>query len=96
MKEDSKRFELQTKSGKTVTVGNVAVTPQSQSLAIRWPQGGWVWNRPLSLVVQRGEETQHIPVLDITRILQLGLYSLSALCVAIGFVLTIRKKENTT
>lgn len=93
MKDNSKKFSLQTKSGETVTVGDVAVTPQSQALAVRWPHGGWVWNRPLGLIVQRGEETERIPVLDITRITQLGLYSLSALCMAIGLVLTIRKRR---
>jgi len=93
MKDNSKKFSLQTKSGETVIVGEISVTPQSQALAMRWPQGGWVWNRPLGLVVQRGEETEHIPVLDITLITQLGLYGLSALCVAIGLVLTIRKRR---
>ncbi len=91
MKEDSQKFELQTKSGESVTVGDVSVTPRSQALTIRWPQGGWVWNRPHSLIVQRGEETEHIPVLDITRILQVGLYALSALFVILSFVFMIRK-----
>jgi len=93
MEKEYKKIELQTKSGEAVTAGEIRVIPQSQSLTVRWPQGGWVWNRPSRLVVQRGEETEHIPVLDITRISQVVLYSLSALCVVIGFVLAIRKKE---
>ena len=27
------------------TLGQVTITPQSHVLAIRWPHGGWVWNR---------------------------------------------------
>ena len=96
MKKEYKNFILQSKSGEEVTVGEIRVTPQSQSLTVRWPQGGWVWKRPSHLVVQRGEETEHIPVLDITRISQVVLYSLSALGVVIGFFLAIRQKEKLT
>ena len=96
MEKEYKKIELQTKSGEEVTVGEIRVTPQSQSLTVRWPQGGWVWNRPSRLVVQRGEETEHIPVLDVTRILQVVLYSLSALGVVIGFFLAISQKEKLT
>ena len=93
MTKNPSNFELQTKSGEAVIVGDVSVTPQSQALAIRWPQGGWVWNRPHSLIVQRGEEVEHIPVLDLTRIAQVGLYGLSALCVLLGFAFMLRKRR---
>ena len=32
--------QWQTVSGEAVTVGDVALTPQSQALTVRWPKGG--------------------------------------------------------
>lgn len=93
MVEDTKNFKLQTKSGKSLSVGEVNVTPLGQSLTVRCKQGGWVLNRPRSLVVQREETKQTMPILDVTRILQLVLYSLSALFMILGFIFTRHKKE---
>jgi hypothetical protein len=69
----------QTMTGDPVTVGNVTLTPQSWALGIRWPNGGLVWNRPLAVLVQRGEQTERIPVVDVTRFAQMGLLGLGLL-----------------
>ena len=37
--------QLRKSSGDPVKVGDVTVTPQSQALIVRWPLGGFVWNR---------------------------------------------------
>lgn len=77
MKRPKDTFKWQTTSGDKVTVGDVTVTPQSQALTIRWPNGGLVWNRPGAILVERGEQTERIPIVDVTRIAQLGLLGLS-------------------
>ena len=69
----------QTETGDSVEVGDVTLTPQSQSLLVRWPDGGWVWNRPVAVLVERGGETERIPVVDVTRKAQVGLLGLAAL-----------------
>ena len=51
------RIQWQAVSGEEVTVGDVTLTPQSQALTIRWPNGGFVWNRPVSVLVERGGQT---------------------------------------
>ena len=86
-------LQWQTISGDEVTSGDVSVTPQSQALTIRWPNGGWVWNRPAALLVERGEQTERIPIVDVTRIAQLGLLGLSLVFTMMAIVLSVRRRR---
>jgi hypothetical protein len=65
-------------SAAPVTVGDLTVTPRARALVVRLPQGGFVWNRPTALTVERAGAVRHVPVVDITRILQLPLLALAA------------------
>jgi len=93
MAEQKDRFKWQTVSGEPVTVGDVVATPQSQALTVRWSRGGWVWNRPSALLVERGEERERIPIMDVTRVAQLGLYGLGLACAIVGLVLMTRQRS---
>jgi hypothetical protein len=88
MKRLTDFIEWRTASGKPVTVGDVTLTPQSQALTVHWPSGGLVWNRPVAVLVERDEGTEHIPIVDITRVVQLGLLSFS---LAFGMVVLLRR-----
>jgi hypothetical protein len=79
----------QTVTGRPVTRGDFTVTPQSQALTIRWPNGGLVWNRPVAILVERGQQTERIPIVDITRVLQWGLLGFSLVLGIITFALTV-------
>jgi hypothetical protein len=65
-------------SGAPVTLGDITVTPQPRALVVRLPQGGLVWNRPTALTVERAEAKWRVPVVDVTRLLQLALLALAA------------------
>jgi hypothetical protein len=65
-------------SAAPVTVGEVTVTPRARALVVRLPQGGLVWNRPTAVMVRRAGAVRQIPVVDVTRLLQLGLLALAA------------------
>ena len=78
-------------SGHPVTAGDITVTPQSQALIIRGAHGGFVWNRPVAVVVEQSGQTKRIPILDITRILQWSLLAASAAC-WIGLLLLQRQR----
>jgi hypothetical protein len=95
MTQQQERFRWQKVSGETVTVGEIAVTPQSQALTVCWPQGGWVWNRPAAVLVKQGEEEKHIPIVDVTRVAQLGLYGLSLAFAVLGLIIWIGGRSNT-
>ncbi len=65
--------QWQTVSGEKVSVAGASLTPQSQFLSIRLPFGGWVWNRPVAVLVERDGQVERIPVVDVTRLALLGL-----------------------
>jgi hypothetical protein len=62
--------------GDPIQVGDVKITPIARALHIQLPiiKGGFIWNRPASMVVQTGEgEEQVMPVVDVTRLAQVLL-----------------------
>ena len=63
-------IEYETHAGQPIQAGLVKITPFSKALVIRLPglQGGLVWNRPASLLVQTADgQEQVLPVVDVTR-----------------------------
>jgi len=95
MTQEKQRFKWQKMSGDTVTVGDLSVTPQSRSLAIRFPRGGWVLNRPVAVLVERGDEKRRIPIVDVTRIARLGLYGLSVGMAVVGLVMWMKERSGS-
>jgi hypothetical protein len=93
MKRRKDIVEWRTASGKPVTVGDVTLTPQSQALTVRWPWGGLVWNRPVAVLVERQGITERIPIVDVTRVVQLGLLSFSLAFGMVAFVRKIRSRR---
>jgi hypothetical protein len=87
-------IQWQTVSGEAVKVGDVALTPQSHALTVRWPNGGFVWNRPVAVLVERGGQTERIPVVDVTRIAQLTLLGLGFVFTIVTLMLSIRKRRD--
>jgi hypothetical protein len=80
----------QTHTGASVMVRDIRLDPQSQALVVRWPNGGWVWNRPVAVLVHRGEQAERIPISDVTRITQLGLLGLGAVFGMVTLALSTR------
>ena len=60
-------IKVETQTGEPLTSGDVTVTPQSQALTVRWPRGGFVWNRPIGVIVDRAGQTERVPIVDVTR-----------------------------
>jgi hypothetical protein len=73
--KDAVRFE--TCSATPIVVGDTKITPQAQSLSIRWPRGEWVWNRPVGVLVERNGQTERIPIVDVTRVAQWTLLGIT-------------------
>ena len=69
-------LQLRTIPDAPVTVRGCTVTPISRVLSVRLPFAGFVWNRPYAVVVERGGRVERIPILDVTRMVQLGLLAL--------------------
>jgi hypothetical protein len=85
---------VQTLSGDPLSVREATVTPQSRAIVVRWPRGGWVWNRPLAVLVEREGETERIPIVDVTRLAQLGLFALSMVFSVRALVRLVRERRD--
>jgi hypothetical protein len=69
-------MQLRTVQHRPIVVGAVHLTPESQVLAVRLPFGRlrFSWHRPTAVVVERnGQQSQRLPILDLTRAVQLGV-----------------------
>jgi hypothetical protein len=88
-------IQWQTISSRPVTVGDVTVTPQSQALTVHWPFGEFVWNRPVAILVERGgpRSVERIHMVDVTRMVQLGLLGFSLVFSIAILAKSIRRKE---
>lgn len=94
MGRHEKMFQLQTHSGEAVSVGDATVTPQSQALTLRWPNGGFVWNRPLAILVERDGDKERIPIVDVTLVAQAAFLGLTvAFSVGILMLSALRRRE---
>lgn len=80
-------------SGDRVTIGGTTVTPQSQALTIRWPYGGFVWNRPVAVLVERDGRTERIPIVDVTHMAQIGLLALGLVFSLVTLVLSAQGRK---
>lgn len=81
--------------GDRVVVGDIAVRTQSRALVARWPGGGWVWNRPVAVLVEQGEKERRIPIVDVTRVIQLGLFGLSLVFATVGLAAWIMGRSGS-
>jgi hypothetical protein len=83
----------QTLSGRPLTVGGIRVTPQAWALVVRLPRGGFVWNRPLAVLVEQDGSSRRIPILDVTRAVQIGLAGLG-IAISVLSILVARDRPS--
>ncbi|MGD8398023.1 MAG: hypothetical protein PVG11_04145 [Anaerolineae bacterium] len=83
-------FQIETHTGEAVKAGDVEVIPESQALTLRWPGGGFVWNRPLAVRVKHGDQEERVPIVDITRVSQVALLTLIAVLSAVVLLRSIQ------
>ena len=92
----TQRFQRQTISGEQIKVGDTIVTPQAQSVTLRRPYGGLLWNRPAAVLVEQDDQTTRIPIIDVTRIFVWGFLGLGLFFAMITVLSSIqhRRKKN--
>lgn len=60
--------QLKTVQGTAVQTPHHTLIPESQALIIKFPYGGFVWQRPTAVLVQQGEQIRRYPITDVTRL----------------------------
>ena len=95
------KIQCQALWGEPIQVDGVTITPQSQALSVRWPRGGWVWNRPIAVLVEGqggGGEAGRIPIIDVTRVAQWAMWgvtiALSVLTVGLFLAQYVRERRD--
>ena len=83
-------IQLKTVQGTAVHTPHHTLIPESQALTIRFPFGGFVWQRPTAVLVQQGEQTQRHPITDVTR---LATWSVLAASLLTTLLLRLLKKQ---
>ena len=93
----SSRLEFETRAGKPIVIGKNRIIPFYQSVGVNMPQinGGVVWNRPVSvLAVNADGEESVIPVIDVTRRLQIAIFGSGLFILVLTWLLSkIMHKE---
>ncbi|MFN8488800.1 MAG: hypothetical protein U0350_14455 [Caldilineaceae bacterium] len=82
-----------TQAGAPITIHDTTITPLAQALTIRWSGGGFVWNRPVALLVNRNGQREQISILDVTRLVQLILFTSAVL---LGLILLLGSTKEKT
>ena len=81
--------QLNTVQGQPIEAGALRLTPESQAVIVRLPFGGLVWHRPTAVIVeQRGQARRRLPILDVTRVFQIGVVlgtlAITAVCLILA------------
>lgn len=93
MARESAWFDIKTHTGTPLSTEGTIITPQSQALTIRWPLGGFVWNRPVAVLVGEGEAQERIPIVDITLWVRVALAAFGLLCGTLIAVKSQRRRN---
>lgn len=83
-------IQLKTVQGTAVSTPHHTLIPESQALIIKFPFGGFVWQRPTAVLVQTGAQTQRHPITDVTR---LATWSVLAASLLIPLLIRFIKKQ---
>ena len=79
--------QWKTSSGQPIVVGDSTIVPQAQAIALKLPYCGFVWNRPVAILVERDGQRQRFPIFDVTRAVILVLSGV-ALTISLGTLLS--------
>ncbi|HRW48910.1 MAG TPA: hypothetical protein P5333_15440, partial [Caldilinea sp.] len=80
-------FTIERKLGTPRIAGFHTITGEALAVQMRWPGGGFVWNTPVAVHVQRRGHTVVHPVRDLTRIAQFAVA-----IVTVMLVLSLRQE----
>ncbi len=94
MPSPSKFIRIENNSAEPIVVGDTRLTPQSQSLVVQFPFGGFIWQRPTAVIVERDDLTQRLPIVDVTRLTQIVLFGLVLTFSVIITVLAQRQRRD--
>ena len=83
------KFTWHTRDGNSTQIGSATITPRSRAWTGQWRgdywAGGFVFNRPTSVRVERAGQVREHAIVDVTRWVRYALWGLTLLFVLNGF-----------
>ena len=73
-------------TGQPMQVGGQTLTPEAQVVTVNTRFGGFVWNRPTAVLVDRDGATERVPIVDVTRYALMALWGVSAGVLALAWM----------
>ena len=86
-------LSIKTTSGDPVKLNDYTLTPQSQTVILGGSTRGIIWNRPLAVVVEQDGTIKRLPVIDLTRLIQVGLLLTGVIGTIFGMITLIKIKD---
>lgn len=65
---------------------------ESRTVHLSGKNWGWIWNRPRGIMIEEGDQSQRVPILDYSRITQAVFYGVSFILGLIGMIFMIGRK----
>ena len=87
------QLSLKTKTAAPLQLAGGTITLQSRVLEFHFPWGGFVWNRPASVLVKRNGHVQRLAVPDPTLRAMFGLLAINALVALVAVVSRGRRQD---
>lgn len=81
--------------GVPLDISGREITPVARIISLRWPGGGFTWNRPVAVEVRQGNTVRRLPVRDMTSRVTLTIV-LSGLALATLAARFLTKRRRTT
>ena len=73
MADISKYFKWEPVIGEPQVVGDRTIRLQAQAIMLNTPFGGFLWNRPTAVLVEKDGVTDEVPIVDVTRYALIGI-----------------------
>lgn len=73
MEQVSKYFNWEPVTGEPQVVGDRTIRLQSQAISLITPFGGFLWNRPTAVLVEKDGITDEVQIVDATRYALIGI-----------------------
>jgi hypothetical protein len=88
--------KVETHAGNPISVGESKIVPLAKVVRLQIPGwlGGIIWNRPVAVVVQTGEDQEQIvPVVDVTRAAQVIIFGSGFFVALMAYLINRRNNK---
>ncbi len=93
MGEMTKHFRWGKVTGEPQVVGERVIRLQAQAVLLNTPFGGFVWNRPTAVLVEKEGQVDKLPIIDATCYALIGLGVLGVMGMILLRLLTAALKH---